>query len=81
MIAVFRRAPARFAYSIPNFFESDVAPRAVPELLERGHCFVVTGLTLTDWLEKRVGDLARAPRFRAAITEPGRTVIVAASRQ
>jgi len=81
MIAVYRRAPARFAYSVPNFFEADVSPKAVPELLERGNGFVVTPLTLNEWLEQRVGDRTRAARFRAALTEPGRTVIVAASRQ
>ena len=77
MVAAFRRAPARFAYAVPDFFTADVAPRELPALLERGGCFVLTALPLREWVATRTGDPANASRFHAAIAQPGRTVIVA----
>lgn len=78
MVAVYRRARARFAYAVPDFFDPDVAPKELPALLEKNGGFVLTALTLDEWLAARVRDPSRAARFRAALAEPGRTVIVAA---
>ncbi len=77
MVAVHRRAPARFAFPIPNFFESDLDPAEIPALLRSGDRFVLTGLPFGEWLRARVPSATNAPRYRAVIEEPGRTVIVA----
>jgi hypothetical protein len=81
MVAVYRRAPARFAYAIPTFFEVDVAPQEIPALLERGGGFALTTLSLREWAAARAGDPEQASRFRAVLAEQGRTVIVAAPRE
>ena len=80
MVAAYRRGPARFAYAVPNFFDADVAPKAVPCLLKHRGGFVLTALPLREWVTARAGDPAQASRFRVVLAEPGRTVIVAAGR-
>jgi len=81
MVAAYRRAPARFAYAIPSFFEADVTRQEIPALLERGGGFVLTALSLSEWVAARTGDPAQASRFRTVLAERGRTVIVAAPRE
>lgn len=76
-VAVHRRARARFAFRLPEFFEADVEPEAVPELLLSGNRFVLTNVSFPTWLARSVPDARERTRFRALLEEEGRTVVVA----
>lgn len=75
-VAMYRRAPAQFCYSLTNFFEPHVLPAAVPEMLKAGDRFVVTNLPMEEWLRRYAPDPLQRAGYRPLLEERGRTVIV-----
>jgi hypothetical protein len=74
-VAMYRRAPARFAYKLPEFFEPHVAPEAGPALLREGKRFVMTNLRFDEWLKRRVPNQTERQQFRVLFAQPGHTLI------
>lgn len=75
-VAMYRNAPASFAYKLDNFFEPHVAPGSIPDLLKSGNRFTLTNLTMEEWLRRRVTDRSQWEHYRAVIEERGHTVII-----
>lgn len=75
-VAMWRRGKAQFCYNTDNFFSPHIATDSVAELLKSGNRFVMTNLTLAEWLKRRVKAPNSPAGYRALIEERGHTLVV-----